>query len=486
MTPIIEFQDFSFQYPGQKEPALSHINLKILPGEKVLIAGPSGSGKSTLARCISGLIPCSLSGEMSGMLTVDGVVPAQEGVFRMSEKVGTVLGDDVDILLFDEPLANTDSADGQMMIALIDEIWKRKGQTVLIFEYRLEDVLSRDVDRIVILGDGRIIADEKPDDLLCAGVLEEQGIREPLYVTAIKRAGMEIRPEDRPQHVGSMNIEPYREKLLEWFHASPLPLRSNLNNPVLETRSLTFGGGTEETGQEDISFIIRKGEIVSITGRIGADKSELLSLLTGRRQPDAGEILLDGTDIREYSYLERRKMIGLVTEDPDNTISRENRALSYDQKKRRAVEAALAAEPEILILDEPAAGLDYRGYTGIMELLKQSNEERDLTVVIFTNDISLMLEYTDRVIVLSDGSLAADDTPARVLTDEEVCDLAGLKTISLYDLALKCGIDEPFQFAERFVSGERALHGHDDMTLSMGRYDSVPEDLTRGGPVVFD
>ena len=93
MEPIISFRDFSFQYRAQKEPTVRHINLDIMPGERVLIAGPSGSGKSTLGNCINGLIPFSYPGEVSGSLVVDGVNAPQSSIFELSAHVGTVLQD---------------------------------------------------------------------------------------------------------------------------------------------------------------------------------------------------------------------------------------------------------------------------------------------------------------------------------------------------------------------------------------------------------
>ena len=113
--------------------------------------------------------------------------------------------------------------------------------------------------------------------------------------------------------------------------------------------------------------------------------------------------------------------------------------------------------PEILILDEPTAGQDYRHYTEIMEFLKHLNETLGITIIMITHDMHLMLEYTDRAIVIADGELIADDKPARVLTDEAVADRAYLKKTSLYDLAVRCGIGDASGFAERFIYYERQV-----------------------------
>ena len=131
-------------------------------------------------------------------------------------------------------------------------------------------------------------------------------------------------------------------------------------------------------------------------------------------------------------------------------------ALSFGQKKRVTIASILVLEPELLILDEPTAGQDHRHYTEIMEFLKRLNEEKGITILMITHDMHLMLEYTDRAIVLADGCILADDTPAAVLTDETIADRAYLKKTSLYDLAQRCGIADASDFVRRFIQHERA------------------------------
>ncbi|MCI2048751.1 MAG: ABC transporter ATP-binding protein [Lachnospiraceae bacterium] len=564
MEPIIEFDRFSFRYRSQTEPSLYDIDLKIYPGEKILITGPSGCGKSTLARCINALIPCSLRGESSGTVKVDGEVPEKAGIFGMSKKVGTVLQDtdgqfigltvaedlafalendavpqpemrervaqiagtvnlqkllhhapgelsggqkqrvsmggvlvdNVKILLFDEPLANLDPATGKRTIALIDDIMKMKEVTAIIIEHRLEDVLYRDVDRIVVMQDGRIVTDRKPDDLLCSSVLTECGVREPLYVTAIKYTGMQIRPEDRPQHIESMNVEPYREAVRKWFREAPVRDRQNDNNAILEVKDLCFSYFSGEPVLQHVSFTLKKGEMVSMVGRNGAGKSTLSALICGFLKPDSGAILLDGKDISPLSVKERGERIGLVMQSPNQMISKPMirdevglgltvrgipeaevkervektlricglypyrnwpvSALSFGQKKRVTIASILVMDPDILILDEPTAGQDYRHYTEIMEFLLEINRTTGITILMITHDMHLMLEYTDRAIVIADGTLVTDDTPAHVLTDDAITEKADLKKTSLYDLAVRCGIPDPSELAERFIAYERA------------------------------
>ena len=413
--------------------------------------------------------------------------------------MGGVLVDNVKILLFDEPLANLDPATGKHTIELIDELCRTRNVTVVIIEHRLEDVLWRDVDRIVVMDDGRITADESPDVLLCSDILERTGVREPLYITALKEAGAVLKPEDHPQHMETMNVEPYREQVQSWYRAAVFPARENHNPEVLSVEDLSFCYNPGEPVLEGIRFRVRRGEMISIVGKNGAGKSTLSSLICGFYQPSGGRILLDGQDISPLSIKERGEKIGLVMQSPNQMISRPMiseevglglavrgtdpeeitrrvnetlkicglypmrnwpvSALSFGQKKRVSIASILVMEPEILILDEPTAGQDFRHYTEIMEFLKKLNEEMGLTILMITHDMHLMLEYTDRAIVLADGHLLADDLPSRILTNEEISDRAYLKKTSLYDLSLRCGIDDPSGFAERFILQERA-HRH--------------------------
>ena len=408
-----------------------------------------------------------------------------------------VMIDDVDILLFDEPLANLDPATGKKAIALIDRIQKEQKKTIVIIEHRLEDVLYKDVDRIVVVGEGTIVADMKPDDLLVGNILEEQGIREPLYVTALKHAGCTITAQDHPQHVETMNFEPYKTQVREWFETTQIPQKQETQEKVLKVDHLHFSYQPEKAILSDISFDVKKGEMISIVGKNGAGKTTLSNLICGFLEPSKGKIELNGNDISPLSVKERGEHIGIVMQNPNQMISKpmiyeevalgltvrgvpeeEIRervhetlkicglyqfrnwpvsALSFGQKKRVTIASILVMKPEILILDEPTAGQDYRHYTEIMEFLKTINETQGTTIIMITHDMHLMLEYTNRAIVVADGQLLTIDTPAKVLTDETITAPAYLKQTSLYEMAVKCGIEDSSQFVQRFINYERAV-----------------------------
>lgn len=428
---------------------------------------------------------------------LDHAPNALSGGQKQRVSMAGVIVDDVDILLFDEPLANLDPATGKRAIDLIDRIHKKKNTTILIIEHRLEDALYRDVDRIIVVGEGRIVADVKPDALLSGSVLKEQGIREPLYITALKYAGCQINEADLPQHIESMNLAPYEDNVRNWFGKVKLNKKAPDGEPMLTIRDLSFAYTQGQPVLSHIDFSISRGEMVALVGKNGAGKSTLASLICGFMQPDEGAIYLNGEDLSGYSIKERGEKIGLVMQSPNQMISKPMiydevtlglrvrgvaedeikervfetlkicglypyrnwpvSALSFGQKKRVTIASILVMNPEVLILDEPTAGQDFRHYTEIMEFLRRIHEKLGITIIMITHDMHLMLEYTDRAIVIADGKMLADDTPAHILTNEEISDRAYLKKTSLYDLALQCGIEDPTAFVECFIQYEREV-----------------------------
>ena len=410
-----------------------------------------------------------------------------------------VMVDDVKVLLFDEPLANLDPATGKQAIELIDLIQKRTGAAVIIIEHRLEDVLHRWVDRIVLMQSGRIIADEDPNKLLSSAILKENGIREPLYLTALRYAGVEIREDMEPWSMESIKLdEADREKVRLWYSMVEKPEKNGETEPLLTVEDLSFAYSKGHQALSQVSLKINKGEIVAIVGNNGAGKSTLSKLICGFEKPQQGRMLLGRQDLSELSIKERADHIGYVMQNPNQMISKvlirdevalglrtrdvseseiEARvdetlkicglwpfrswpvsALSYGQKKRVTIASILALRPEMIILDEPTAGQDYRHYTEIMEFLSELNRQ-GVTVVMITHDMHLMLEYAERAFVINDGRLIADSSCAAVLTDRELIEKASLKETSLYPLALHCGIEDATAFVQRFIDHERKVEG---------------------------
>ena len=439
--------------------------------------------------------------ELVGIENHLGFAPHElSGGQKQRVSLAGVMVDDVKILLFDEPLANLDPATGKQAIELIDTIQQKTDTTVLIIEHRLEDVLWRNVDRIVLVNEGRILADMRPDDLLSDSLLAENGIREPLYLTAMRYAGIAVTPEKRPAHIDSVVLDKAdTARLHSWFQAEPLPAPKPAPEPLLEVRDLCFGYNKGQHTLQNVSFSIGKGEMVSIVGRNGAGKSTLSKLICGFETKDSGEIYLNGKDLKDENIRRRAKHIGYVMQNPNQMISKTMiydevamalqgsglteeqiqekvedtlkvcglypfrkwpvSALSFGQKKRVTIASVLVQDPELILLDEPTAGQDFRHYTDIMEFLQGLNT-RGVTVVMITHDMHLMLEYTPRALVFCDGQLIADRSASAVLCDPELIERAALKETSLYTLANRCGIAPAEDFVERFIAADREVRAH--------------------------
>lgn len=415
---------------------------------------------------------------------------------RQRVSLGGVMVDEVEILLFDEPLANLDPATGKHAIELIDWIQRETDTTVIIIEHRLEDVLHCHVDRVVVIDEGEIVSDTTPDQLLSSSVLESSNIREPLYVKALKYAGCRVTPELKPAHIDTLNIEVCKDDLIQWYQRTGQMQPREKTFPILELDHVSFSYYPEEKTIQKVSFSIDQGEIVSIVGKNGAGKSTIAKLICGFEKIDSGKIIFNGNDISNETIHNRAEKIGIVMQNPNHMISKHMiydevalglvtkgvpeeeikervektlkvcglypfrnwpiSALSFGQKKRVTIASILVLDPQVLILDEPTAGQDFRHYTDIMEFLLELNK-RGLTIIMITHDMHLMLEYTSRSIVVCDGKVIADTSAVEVLTNHEVIAEANLKETSLFELAIKIGIEDPHSFVHRFITYDREV-----------------------------
>ncbi|QBH28836.1 ABC transporter ATP-binding protein [Vibrio vulnificus] len=407
-----------------------------------------------------------------------------------------ILVDDVDILLFDEPLAALDPKTGKRTIEIIDELHHKTGKTVVIIEHRLEDVLHRHVDRIILMDGGEIMADTTPDELLASPLLAQYGIREPLYLTALKSAGCHLALDDHPSSLSELPLANYQHAMADWFHQANTTSNHIRSETLLKVRNLTYSYDGEKNALEGVSFNVQRGEFVSILGKNGSGKSTITKLIMGVIEPDDGAMYLNGQDLSELTIFERSQKVGVVMQNPNHMISHHmifdevafglrNRgwdeqhvndkvlevlelcglskyrhwpieALSYGQKKRVTIASILALEPELLILDEPTSGQDYRNYTSMLSFIEKLNRELGITVVIISHDMHLVLEYTTRSIVIADSQLVADAPMTDVFSNPALLDRANLTTTSLYELATRLNMAETNAFMQHFIDVEKA------------------------------
>lgn len=428
---------------------------------------------------------------------IDHVPFELSGGQKQKVAIAGVFANDVKVLIFDEPLAALDPQMGMTAVSLIDDLSKDSERTILIIEHRLEDVLYRPVDRIILMGSGRIVADMSPDDLLRSTLLKEHGIREPLYITAMKYAGCSLEGNDNLCSLEDLRFSPDTEnKLKDFFTSAYTPLVSSTADPVIEFDHVSFSYDGRQPVLTDIDFTVRKGERIAIIGKNGAGKSTAAKLLCGLIRPSKGCVRVNENDIKDLSVKEIGEKVSYVMQNPNQMLVKDIikdevglalqirgrsaeaikemtekvlracnlykmrnwpvDSISYGQKKRVTVASMMALEPEILVLDEPTAGQDYRSYTDIMDFVNTLNREYGITILFITHDMHLAIENTERAIVFSDGHLIAADRVCSVLADEDVIARANLKQTSLYRLALKLGLD-PESVIERFISYERGL-----------------------------
>ena len=394
-----------------------------------------------------------------------------------------VLIDESPILLFDEPLANLDPKSGQETIDLIDKIHKEVGATTIIIEHRLEDVLYRPVDRILLVNDGTLLFNGSPDELLSSTLLLENGIREPLYVTVLRQLGFDTRSAQNLSQLDALDLSDLvlPDRVLK-------DKRDSSSDSILKVEGLSVSYGDNPAIIEDMSFSLKKGERLAIVGKNGAGKSTLAKALCGF-VPSQGKLTYKGQDISQDSIAERSERIGFVLQNPNQMISQtmifdevalglrlrgieetevEERvhevlktcglysfrkwpisALSFGQKKRVTIASILVLKPEIIILDEPTAGQDYKTYTDIMNFL-DSLQKQGHTIVMITHDMQLMLEYSDRCLVVVEGKIIADDNPVTILNQKDLLESANLKQTSLYTLGQKLSSD-PVEVTQYYI-----------------------------------
>ncbi len=405
-----------------------------------------------------------------------------------------VLIDNSKILLFDEPLASLDPASGKASMALIDQLTHSEDLTVIIIEHRIEDVLQQPIDRLVVMQEGRIVANDQPEPILRQSLMAQLGLREPLYLSALLHAGIDLDNCDHLDQLSRLTVPNLTEKLQAWSADITLKAPIVHTEPLLTLTHLCFGYEPKHRIIDDLSLTLHRGEMISLVGQNGTGKSTLSNLITGFLTPQAGQLSFDGQNLAALSVKERADHIGYILQDPNQMLSKtlifdevaaglvlrglepatiEKRvlatlkvcglyefrhwpisALSFGQKKRVTIAAILVLEPAMLILDEPTAGQDLQHYTEMMTFLTKINREQGMTIMLITHDMHLMLEYTDRTIVLGNGNVLMDDAPANVLTNDAIIEQASLAKTSLYTLAEQNQLN-PTEFVAKFVQAER-------------------------------
>lgn len=554
-NPWMQFKNVSFTYEGAGRRALKNINLTFYRGEKVLIIGANASGKSTLVRALRGKLgteefPGSLEGEIAkfdfDMETMDATIMADavdhhleettqinsyrrkssdyvpnfseelkkrilehpedltakweslsEGQRDIQNFVNNV-NYEQSVFIFDEPLANLAPRAGQIFIDLVDDIHNNTDATVVMVDYRIEEVLYRPVDRVIVLSEGRVIFDGDSEKLLKRNILNSLGVGEPSYVSAIRYTGYPLEKVRSISNVNYIHGPNLKQTVESWLMTVPNFVQKKGTKPILnlENVTYTYPGRTEPTLQ-DISVQVFEGDMISIVGKNGSGKSTLAQMMDGNLVPDSGEMYWQGKEVTADNLAQLKQETIYIQQNIDQSIlpytvkdylrgiadacnyeadeaealireslkktgliyAAEMRIgqLSFGQQKRVMLSSALINKPSLLIIDEPSEGQDYHHYNEFMQYLYQINQDQQLAIVVNTHNMDLILEFTKRTWVLSEGQLIADTRPIRVATDYRLIQKAFLRESNLYIFARQIGLIDPYNFISKFMDYHREV-----------------------------
>ena len=364
--------------------------------------------------------------------------------------IADVLAMEPDILLFDEPLANLDSNGVKLMQGIFRD-FHSAGKTIIVAEHRTEEVLRANPTRIVIINEGRVVADKKDHEVLIE------------FGDVIKIPA---------EYMLRRNHHSERETTVENGTAK----RQQLGQELIRVENLDFEYPGGIRALRKLNLVIREGERIALLGNNGAGKSTLALSLVGLLKPTSGRVLVTGEDTRRLTTAEIARSVCLVFQSPfsmlfartvrdelsfgpknigvsPDTISKivpetakqcsishllDNSpfASSFGEKKRICVGSVLTMEPKCIILDEPTAGQDFKSYSNFMNFIC-SLSERVKSFVVISHDPDLAIEYTDRSIVLNDGAVVADGPTRTILADPSILSAGAIRETSLIEISRK-------------------------------------------------
>lgn len=503
---MIRFDGVGVRYEGAANATLQDVDLRIEEGELCVLVGPTGSGKTTLLRTVNGLVPHFSGGTLTGSVLVDGRSTAEHHPRELADVVGFVVQDprsgfvtgtvedelafsmeslgvepetmrrrveetldllgleplrerSVDtlsggeaqraaigaaltamprVLVLDEPTSALDPGAAEDVLAAIHRLVHDLGVTVLMAEHRLERVVSF-ADRILHVHEGTVRAGA-PGPTLADSPLA------PPVVQLGRVAGWDPLPVDiRSARRAAGDL---RDRLAEQADVGTVESAPETTTPVLDARDVVVvHDGTPAL--REVSFRATAGERIAVMGRNGAGKSSLLWALQGTGRRDAGTTTVSGSDPADLPAAERRRLVGLVPQEPQDLLyhptvdeecaqgdadaevaagtcraildrlvpgipgDRHPRDLSEGQRLSLVLAITLTAAPPVVLLDEPTRGLDQLAKRHLVEVLTGLSDDGHV-VVVATHDVEFAAEFAQRVVVLAGGDVVSDG-PARTV-----------------------------------------------------------------------
>lgn len=507
---VVNIRNVTFNYPECEESAVKNINLKINEGEFLLIVGPSGCGKSTLIRLINGLVPNYHGGTISGevylgkdnienleqlqiirkigmvyqhpekqiilqdvereiafglenlnrdinsmkrnvaevmsLLDLKKIKHKQTGEISGGEKqkiaIASVLSMDPDVIIFDEPISQLDPISADEVLNSIKKLNTELGKTIVLVEQRIDKCFSM-ADRVVYMENGEIVGEGTPYNI-------PKNINKKCYMPSLtylfKQANISNIPVDLKEArkvISKSNLNIKEKECEELEH----------KDIVLEAKKIQFSYEKGKETLKDISFTLKKGEVLSVMGENGAGKSTLFKILTGLIDEYRGNVLISGKNIRDMKIEDIIKSIGYLSQNPNDYFGRETvfqevaytlrnigeyseesimkvlellnivhlkdknpRDLSGGEKQRVAIACTMVTEPDILILDEPTRGMDSIAKDNLGRIIREL-ANRGKSIVLITHDTNFAGDYAHKAMLLFAGEVIAMGNAEDILCD---------------------------------------------------------------------
>ena len=393
--------------------------------------------------------------------------------------IASILSIEPEILCFDEPTTDLDPEGKENIFRICRKLKKDSSRTMLFVEHETEEVL--DADLIIIMKDGKILKDGIPEQIFKdVKLLKDIGIMPPQITELFYELGFDELPLTEDHAVGIIkkrNLK-FSKKRYQELIEKDKKRSQNYGNVIIKIESLHYSYKDGNEILKDITLSIRKGEFLSIIGSNGGGKTTLAKHFNGLLLPTEGNIYTNGKNTKESNLKEHSQIVGFVFQNPDHQIfaqtvfeevsftpkllglpeqeiekrvresleavsmtgfiNADPFSLTKGERQRLAVASVLSAKPEVIVLDEPSTGLDYKELSSMMELLKNLNSKGH-TIIIITHSLHVVASYCHRTIVINGGEIIFDLTTREVFQKERELLKAHLKLPRLTSLGNRYG-----------------------------------------------
>ena len=368
--------------------------------------------------------------------------------------IASVLALHPSILVFDEPTSELDPKGAEDVLTTMRQLNEELGITVVLVEQRMDRVMHL-VDRMIVLDGGRVVADAPPRELAARQEVEGLGVGLPPIVRLAQRVrGVGTHGNSIP-----LTVKEGRMMLGDIFSkAKPVPAHQDeeaRGRPIIEVKNLWYAYPNQIIALKGVDLTISEGEFVAIMGRNASGKTTLAKNLNALLKPTKGKVRVGGVDTRDVTTAQLARKVGYLFQNPNDHLFAETveeeiaftlnnlglggheakamidgmldflnltryrreypRSLSGGERQRVALASVLVSEPQVVILDEPTRGLEYRAKTELMTLL-QDYKGKGKTVILITHDVEMVAEHADRVVLMSEGKVVVDGNKRQALS----------------------------------------------------------------------